>query len=140
VLDAIPSPAFVTGARGRLLRANAAGRAWIAEDRRGALARIRAADHRVRLPTAGLAEHHLVVVEPERSSVRSRVAWAAHRWGLTPREREVLARVAAGERTRAIAASLRITSKTVAGLLSSLLEKSGTASRAELVARILGGT
>ena len=53
---------------------------------------------------------------------------------LTPREREVLALLAAGRDQRAIAAELVISSKTVATHIQRILGKLGVASRAQAVA------
>ena len=54
---------------------------------------------------------------------------------LTPREREVLSHVVAGETYAQIAASLYISEKTVSVHVSNLLRKTGTASRIELALR-----
>ncbi|MEU0970589.1 helix-turn-helix transcriptional regulator [Streptomyces sp. NPDC005917] len=58
-------------------------------------------------------------------------------YGLTPRERDVLARVVAGLPSRAIATELRITAATVQDHLKSVFAKTGVHSRSELVATML---
>lgn len=58
-------------------------------------------------------------------------------YGLTPRERDVLARVVAGLPSRAIAMELHITAATVQDHLKSIFAKTGARSRRELVATIL---
>lgn len=58
-------------------------------------------------------------------------------YGLTPRERDVLARVVAGLPSRAIAMELHITAATVQDHLKSVFAKTGVRSRRELVATIL---
>ncbi|WP_328471775.1 helix-turn-helix transcriptional regulator [Streptomyces sp. NBC_00448] len=58
-------------------------------------------------------------------------------YGLTPRERDVLARVVAGLPSRVIAAELHITAATVQDHLKSVFAKTGVRSRRELVATIL---
>jgi DNA-binding NarL/FixJ family response regulator len=57
---------------------------------------------------------------------------------LTPREREILVRVAAGATNGAIARELVLSPDTVKTHVSSILRKLGAASRAEAVARYLG--
>ncbi|MFE2377553.1 LuxR C-terminal-related transcriptional regulator [Streptomyces sp. NPDC059398] len=59
-------------------------------------------------------------------------------YGLTPRERDVLARVVAGLPSRAIATELHITAATVQDHLKSVFAKTGVRSRPELVATVLG--
>ncbi|WP_328728044.1 LuxR C-terminal-related transcriptional regulator [Streptomyces jietaisiensis] len=59
-------------------------------------------------------------------------------YGLTPREREVLAKVVAGLPSREVARDLHLTTGTVRDHLRSVFAKTGTHSRTELVARILG--
>ncbi|MFE7118421.1 LuxR C-terminal-related transcriptional regulator [Streptomyces sp. NPDC057654] len=59
-------------------------------------------------------------------------------YGLTPRERDVLARVVAGLPSRAIADELHITAATVQDHLKSVFAKTGVRSRSELVPTILG--
>ena len=54
---------------------------------------------------------------------------------LTPREREILSHIVAGETYSQIAASLYISEKTVSVHVSNLLRKTGTASRIELALR-----
>lgn len=59
-------------------------------------------------------------------------------YGLTPRERDVLARVVAGLPSRTIAGELHITTATVQDHLKSVFAKTGVRSRRELVATVLG--
>ncbi|AGP51692.1 hypothetical protein M271_00265 [Streptomyces rapamycinicus NRRL 5491] len=59
-------------------------------------------------------------------------------YGLTPRERDMLARVVAGLPSRAIATELHITVATVQDHLKSVFAKTGVRSRSALVATILG--
>ena len=56
---------------------------------------------------------------------------------LTPRERDVLERVAAGDTTAEIADTLGITTATVRGYVEQMRNKLGVSSRAALVARAL---
>lgn len=59
-------------------------------------------------------------------------AAAASLPGVTPREREILARLVAGSTYAEIAAALVISEKTVSSHVSNLLRKTGTANRVEL--------
>ncbi|MFS8201458.1 LuxR C-terminal-related transcriptional regulator [Streptomyces sp. CWNU-52B] len=59
-------------------------------------------------------------------------------YGLTARERDVLARVVAGLPSRTIALELHITAATVQDHLKSVFAKTGVHSRSELVATVLG--
>nr|WP_246376712.1 LuxR C-terminal-related transcriptional regulator [Conyzicola lurida] len=58
---------------------------------------------------------------------------------LTPRERDVLALLAEGARNRAIGSALTISENTVKFHVANLLHKTGTTSRAQLVALVAGG-
>jgi two-component system nitrate/nitrite response regulator NarL len=58
---------------------------------------------------------------------------------LTPREREVLARLATGARTRAIATDLGIAEPTVKRHLTNIYRKLGVSNRVEAVTRQLSG-
>jgi RNA polymerase sigma factor (sigma-70 family) len=58
--------------------------------------------------------------------------------GLTPREREVMARVVAGRHNREIAAELAISPRTVEVHKARMMDKLGVASVAELVRLSLG--
>jgi DNA-binding CsgD family transcriptional regulator len=61
------------------------------------------------------------------------------RWGLTPRQREVLGRVAGGDATGTIAAALGISERAIEMHLTALFDRVGVDSRAALVARVLLG-
>jgi DNA-binding CsgD family transcriptional regulator len=61
-------------------------------------------------------------------------------FGLTARERRVTELVAQGHSTRAVAARLGVSAYTVQDHLRSIFDKSGTASRSELVARLFVGS
>jgi DNA-binding CsgD family transcriptional regulator len=64
-----------------------------------------------------------------------RVAAAAERWALTPREREVLPLVMLGQTNKEIAGALDCQEGTIEVHVSRLLRKSGAGNRAALVAR-----
>jgi DNA-binding CsgD family transcriptional regulator len=145
-LDAIPGEAFVVGP-GRMIRhANAAGRAALSRDRLGTRARLDealaygverpAAGHVARLaPLPGMPDYDLVVLVRRDAALQARLGLAVARWGLTPRQREVLSQLARGRANRSISAQLRCAERTIEVHVSALLAKAGAASRAELVAR-----
>lgn len=54
-------------------------------------------------------------------------------YGFTPREREVLGEIASGRTTREVAARLYISEHTVRDHIKSILAKSGSCSRGELI-------
>jgi DNA-binding NarL/FixJ family response regulator len=134
VLDAIPSPAFVLGPRGRILRANAAGEAMLQADHTATIARLRADARKTRFPVSGARDHCLAIVDAPPGDIRPRVAAAARRWRLTSREADVLALVGEGRSNAAIAHAARMSEKTVEVRLSALLRKAGAAGRTELIA------
>jgi DNA-binding CsgD family transcriptional regulator len=60
-------------------------------------------------------------------------------WQLTTRESEVLAELVAGRSNKEIAARLAVSARTVDVHVSAVLRKARCSSRAELIARVLGG-
>ncbi len=81
--------------------------------------------------TQGLARAARIRLDPVHSPA---VEPAVDRLGLTRREREVLAHVAAGRTYAEIAAELVLSEKTVSAHLSHMLRKTGAANRVELAA------
>lgn len=76
----------------------------------------------------------VVVVEPAKSAEIAPIVVEAY--GLTPREREVVRRVASGLSTPEIAADLFLSGHTVRDYIKSVFEKVGVGSRAELIAKL----
>ena len=68
--------------------------------------------------------------------VGQRLAEAVEGWSLTPRESEVLTRLARGTSNKEIGQSLGVSAKTVEVHITSLLRKAGAVSRAELIAKL----
>jgi DNA-binding CsgD family transcriptional regulator len=64
-------------------------------------------------------------------------ATVEERYGLSPREREILRRVSRGDATKAIAASLGLSAHTVQEYVGRACRKAGVRTRRELVARLL---
>lgn len=135
-LEAIAGAAFVVGPRGRVVRANAVARRQL--ERGGA--RVRAEVRRA-TPVGTFTVHDsstygIVVLPTAPGDVSSRVTAATVRWRLTPLEQRVLTLVAEGVGTRTVAERLALSARTVEGVVSALLRKSGAERRAELVARV----
>jgi DNA-binding NarL/FixJ family response regulator len=145
---AIPAPAIVTNARGEVLEANAAGRKWLSQQGRDGQAVIAGALKRGPSPSVDVtragpsdaAGQYLVIVRPDAEEpVHARVARAALRWSLTARQAQVLTLLVEGLATKAIAASLGISGRTVELHVTALFEKAQVESRAELVAAVWRG-
>ena len=79
-----------------------------------------------------------IAVTVERLRTRNAIDQSARRFGLTPRECEVLALVLEGAQTRQVADSLGIAPSTATDHVKRLLAKTHSHNRAELVARALG--
>jgi DNA-binding NarL/FixJ family response regulator len=145
-LEAVTAPAFVLGPRGRVCHANALGRALlesspasVAELLAG-LAGGSAAPPGIALTRLDHPEHLLAVLRPEVADAAARASAAAVRWGLSDRQRQVLALLADGKSNRAIAEALGCAPATVDVHVSAILERAGAQGRAELVARLWTGT
>ena len=75
-----------------------------------------------------------VVVEPAKSAEIAPIVIDAY--GLSPRERDVVAAIARGSSTPEIAAELYLSAHTVRDYIKSVFEKVGVSSRGELVAKL----
>jgi DNA-binding CsgD family transcriptional regulator len=84
--------------------------------------------------------HFLAVLPAGARDAKALGAAAALRWGLSERQREVLERLAEGRSNQAIAVELGCAIGTLELHVSTILERAGAASRAELVARFWTGT
>lgn len=145
-LEALGTAAFVVKRSGAVVHANAAGRALLDRDRRGVMGmlldRLRGtATDRFDLMElqGGVKDHYLALLREATADPLPRAAAAARRWGLTPREAEVLGRLARGEPNKTIAATLGCSPNTVELHVSAILAKAGCESRAQLVARFWTG-
>ncbi len=145
-LDHIASAAFVIDKRGRLVTANAAGRARLARAATETRAILDAskAGHTVAgvsvtaVAGRGLPALRLVVADDHAQRRQLAIDRAAQRHGLTPRERQVLERMASGDTNRRIAGVLGCAERTVEVHVTRILAKLDCASRAEATARVLG--
>lgn len=89
-------------------------------------------------PRAASVTVGMVAVSIEESTPDERAEVFALAFGLSPREREVLARLPSGRDTRRLARDLRISAYTVQDHLRSIFAKTGAPTRQELVARATG--
>lgn len=87
------------------------------------------------LVAAGLPAYHLVT-ETRPARPLSKVATATRRFGLTPRQRDVLEVLILGHTNRTISELLRCAESTVELHVSALFEKTGSETRSQLVARV----
>ncbi len=144
-LDSVGDAAFVLGARdGAVVHANGAGRALLERNDGALAAELKAAlegaaaETRfavMRLEAPGVRGHYLVVQRAQPVSLGTRAEAAAARWSLTPRQRQVLAQVAAGASNKHVAAALGCAERTVELHVTALLGKSGCENRSELIAK-----
>jgi DNA-binding CsgD family transcriptional regulator len=74
----------------------------------------------------------------QRFRTRSPLRTAVQRFSVSPRETQVLALLLNGDTLNEIAAALHITSSTVQDHIKSLMQRTETHGRAEMIARILG--
>jgi DNA-binding CsgD family transcriptional regulator len=147
-LAAIPGAAFVADAAGRVVELNAVGRSWLEREGHGGPQAIaeaaRAGSHPgfARTPVAapGVPTRFLLVARPRSEpSSADRARRAAERWSLTPRQAEVLKLLVDGLANKTIAATLRVSERTVEAHLSVVFEKAQVESRAELAAAVWRG-
>lgn len=143
-LDAMWAPAFVTAAGARVVLANKAGQARLAEDRTATLGLLADLERGVRIPgvsrtpiMVGGGGHALVVIPDRERQLEGQAAAAARRWRLTPRQAEVLGLVARGLANRSIALLLGCSEKTVVAHVTAILDKAGLDGRAALVSALI---
>lgn len=136
-LDQLGAPAIVLAGQ-RIVEANASGRALLAERRRELLdGRLETDAVPIRL--AGCPDLRLLIVRSDTRDARiaAAVERAATRWGLGARSRHILSRVMRGDASATIAAEISISRRAVELHVTSLFERAGVGSRAELVAAAL---
>lgn len=145
VLEALSCAAFILRENGGIVLANAAGRALVDVEAAKVRTRLRAsvaapgADPGIeltRFPVPGEPACLLALIRPssgQDSALRARLLGS--RWGLTPRQREVLNHLAWGTSNKAIAAHLRCAESTVEQHVAAIMRRAEVASRAEIVAR-----
>lgn len=145
-LDAIGRATFLIAESGEILEANAAGAELLRQDVRSLRAELLHAvqsrgEHPrwqgTRVRAAGQPDEWLVIVRPMMAErVAGLVREATSRWSLSPRQREVLGKLAEGNSNQTIAAMLGITERTVEAHVTALLDRSQVESRAELIVKL----
>jgi DNA-binding CsgD family transcriptional regulator len=147
MLDHLAAPAFVVDARGLIHHANLAGRAQLATSNRDLTAAIRAAtrgDHResrfelvpIRDGDAGGWIAIMKTSSPD-AHIAACLERSKTRWGLTPRQTEVLGHVTRGASNSTIATLLGCVERTVELHVTAIFDAAGVDSRAALVAAVL---
>jgi DNA-binding CsgD family transcriptional regulator len=91
-----------------------------------------------RLGSDGAASLRDIAVTVERTDPRARADLFARAFGLSARERELLAHLVEGRDTGEVAGLMRVSPNTVQDHLKSVFDKAGTRSRRTLLARALG--
>ncbi len=143
-MDALSCPAFVVRGGRTVEHVNAAGRPLVEAHGRGLVAELRerasaGQAERVALSGRGVFGLELFVLRGPSDRSEAALARATREWHLTPRQREVLALVAAGDTNKSIATKLGCAEVTIELHVTALLRKAHAASRTELVARLLSG-
>jgi DNA-binding NarL/FixJ family response regulator len=136
------APAFVLWPDGRIALANVAGRSLLAQEQdlvaeclRASLAGRDDAFHVAPISAPATPCHYLAVKRHGVADPAPRAAVARTHWGLTRRQAQVLELLALGKSNKTVAAALGCAQSTVEVHVTALFEKSGCASRSELVAR-----
>jgi DNA-binding CsgD family transcriptional regulator len=147
LMDQAEAPAFLIGPGGAIAHANRSGRRALDADfeataraLRAGVAGLDGAYLVTRLAARGAPDHLLAIARREVDECSARAGRAAREWQLTPRETEVLALIARGLGNVAAAARLHCAVKTVAMHAWAIRRKSGARTRADLVARVFGGS
>lgn len=148
-MDEIAAPAFILGARAFVAYANDAGLRLLAARRADTMSRLAAA---LASPAAAVAGgisitpvsapgapplYFAVLRVGRRGELE--LGAAVSRWRLTPREKDVLALLAHGDANKDIATKLGCAVSTVEIHVGSILRKSRSESRAQVVARVWSG-
>ena len=144
-IDRIAAPALALGPGDQILEANAAARALLdtrRDDVREALAGRPSPLHFdvMEVGERGARASRLAVLANVADTrIASSLAAVARRWGLTPRQRDVLAGLVGGESNKAIAARLAIGVRAVELHVTALLARADVESRSALVTAVLAG-
>ena len=143
IIEALPGAAFIVRDDDVVVHANATGRALLDADVIELQERLRTqgAGHQ----NGGIEIHafageenrnyRLVVIDAPRMDRDARLAMVERLWRLTPRQRQVLALVVAGDANKTIAERLRCAVVTIEVHVTALLRKAGVDGRAALVAK-----
>lgn len=145
-LDAVPAAAVVVRLGGHVLHANACARHLLSvrsSELDAELVDAVASGGNdtwscTRLVAKAVPPHFLLVRRDPIDDLEARLARAAAKWDLTPRNVDVLRWLVRGEANKAIADRLGCAVITVEVHVSALLAKAGAQNRTELVSRVLG--
>lgn len=143
LLEEIVGAAYLLDAKHRVVAANSAARGVLAKDR-GRADRLRVAASRgtggdvtlVDLASRGVPRHSLLLERTSHAPERGLAIALSKRYGLTPREVDVLVQLGRGLTNRAIGIALGCGERTVETHVRRILEKTDRASRSELVALV----
>lgn len=147
-MERLGSPAFFIGVRGRIHHANTAGRALLRERRPDVSSSITdALAGRPGCIAFDLTEvrdggetYWLAIARPDPEAlIAARIEACVERYGLTPRQRDVLALLVRGLANATISSLLCIGERATELHVTALLDKLGVDSRAAVAARILLG-
>lgn len=140
----VDGAAFVVGGDGEVLYTNSTARARLAVEgpvleRRLAAARLQPDPQlEVRAGGVGGRPHgHLIIAKSDVATPDVRSEAAAAAWRLTPRQRDVLARIVRGLSNARISVELGISERTVEVHVTAILERAQRTSRAELISAVL---
>lgn len=143
-MDAISAPAFLLTTTGAPVVANAAGRAALDHDPSEIHRQLADAVQRrgcdefrvVPVQSPGSPRQFLAIGRPT-ARTRSLAADASRRWGLSPRQGQVLAWLVEGASNACIAAHLGIAERTAETHVTAILDRAQVQSRAALIAEVL---
>jgi DNA-binding CsgD family transcriptional regulator len=137
----IPVPAFVVSTYGEVIAMNPAGHTWLEERpaHHSALCRTAGPDpdvFRVTSSRDARRGYNLAVLR-QPSNTRRSEPLVPPRWGLTPREVEVVACIARGLTNQQIASELGCALGTVVHHITSILRKADVSNRASLIVAVI---
>ena len=144
-LEAIPHEAFIVNDAGAPLHANSLAKAWLDRrprtGRRALAGALRGASVEGQFTVARIAvkgaSPHCLLISRAAPDVEARTRAAARRWGLSPRQAEVLKWIARGDHTARIGVELGISDRTVESHVEAIFAKADVASRSQLVAAVM---
>lgn len=135
-IDVLEQPTFLLSAH-TIEHANAAGLARLQMEGEGLPGIRRAADAEgaiwFSIDEPGMPVLQLVTLRPSGRALPATLSRAIMRWGLSPRQAEVLAHLTSGDTNKGIAAVLGCAEVTIEFHLRGLFSKTGAQSRSELI-------
>lgn len=143
-LEEIPGAAYVIDGAGKLVHANAAGRAAFDATRGAVSEKLRMATRGREVPGFRVTplqgeQVHAAIVVANGTRGTDDARAAAERMGLTPAQTRVLDRILRGLSNASIAAELGVAERTIEAHVTAILQKAQVPSRAALIASLLRG-